>query len=214
MAIGDQQDIFNRLISVLPPWFGDSTPVRDAILNAYAVTAAYNYQLYEYVKLQTRIKTATEDNLDLISQDYFGNKLPRRYGESDDTFRARILANLLPFPATRQGIATAVYTLTGRWPVITESFNISDNGALNINAYYNQSVYGSASYPATFWITAYRPISTGVGFPALNNDFYLNINGYFWSPDMIGRQVTDNDIYNLIAATKAAGVTALVEILD
>lgn len=214
MATGDQQDIFNRLVSVLPPWFGDSTPIRDAILNAYAVTAAYNYQLYEYVKLQTRIKTATEDNLDLISKDYLGNKLPRRPDESDDTFRARILANLLPFPATRQGIATAVYTLTGRWPVIFEPFNINDGKAMNVDAYYNQALYGSSSYPATFFITVYRPIATGINFPALNIDFILNVNSYLWSPDMIGRQVSDDDIYNLIASTKAAGVTALVEILD
>lgn len=216
MRTGDQENILQRLKVVLPAWFGDDTPNLDAILNAYSVTAAYNYRLYEYLKLQTRIKTATDDNLDLISRDYLGNRLPRRKNEDDNSFRNRILAFLLPFPATREGISDAIYALTGRRPDIFEPWNVNDTGALNNDFYLNISQLGALpdAYEATFFITVYRPIAEGSDWPALNNDFYLGFDSYLWSPQLIGRQVADEDILAIIQATKACGVTALVEILD
>jgi len=213
---GDQNDFLQRLQAVIPPWFGDENPVLDGLLSAYAYTQSYIYNMLTYVRLQTRLATATEDNLDLIAKDFLGNKLRRRAGEDDITYRNRIKANLLPFPSTRSGISLAIETLTGRKPIIFESWNISDSGAYNLDAFFNQSTYGASydQYEATFFITVFRPFASGTDFPAINNDFYLNGDSYLWSPNMIGRQVTDDDIYALIKAIKAAGVTALVEIVD
>ena len=53
------------------------------------------YALIQYAVLQTRIATATDGFLDLISYDFFGGNLPRRSQEKDNPFRARILATLL-----------------------------------------------------------------------------------------------------------------------
>jgi len=213
---GDQDDLLRRLLAVMPPWFGDDNPNLEGVLSAYANTQAYIYDLLQYVRLQTRLATATDENLDLIAKDFLGTKLRRHPGEDDVTYRNRIKANLLPFPSTRAGISLAIETLTGRKPLIFEPWYINDTGAYNYTAYYNETYYGhdGNDYEATFFITVFRPLATGSDFPALNNDFYYNNTSYFWSPALIGRQVTDDDIYALIQAVKAAGVTALVEIVD
>lgn len=218
MATGDEQNILERLLSTLPSgWYGyQEDRLNNAVLSGPAKMFSDIYKLYQYVKLQTRIKTATEDNLDLISKDFLGDSLPRRADETDDSYRNRILAWIFPFPSTRKGISDAIYLLTGRRPIIFEPWNPNDTGCLNNNLYLNDAYLGSlpGTYEATFFITVFRPIATGKDWPALNNDFYLNLNSFLWSPELIGRQVTDDDIYKLINRVRAAGVTALVEILD
>jgi hypothetical protein len=217
MAIADHDDILQRLLSTIPPgWFGDDEKLNKAVLSASAKVFSDIYQLAQYVRLQTRIKTATEDNLDLISKDFLGERLPRHKDETDESYRNRILAWIFPFPSTRKGISDAIYLLTGRRPIIFEPWYAKDAGCYNATLYYNQSYYGTGtdSYDATFFITVFRPISKSVGFPALNYNFYLNYNGYFWTKSLLGREVTDDDIYSLLKAVKACGVTVLCEILD
>src|SRR3978361_501866 len=92
---GDQSDILSRLKTLLPGgWFRDATPVLDGFLSGIAWALAQVYALAAYARLQTRILTATDGFLDLISFDFFGNTLPRRALESDAAFRTRIVAEL------------------------------------------------------------------------------------------------------------------------
>src|ERR1700722_17312181 len=112
MAIGDQQDCVFRIKANLPQhWFNDSTPILDAIINGLASTLAFIYSLIQYARNQTRISTATDGFLDLISFDYFGGNLPRQQQEQDNPFRLRILANLLRERVTRKGMILALQLL-------------------------------------------------------------------------------------------------------
>ena len=91
MATGDQTDILNRLRSVLPPWFGTAaTPVLNAVLSGFASGAAAVYSLLAYVRLQTRLGTATDGFLDMIALDFFGRRFQRLGNEMDGAFQARI----------------------------------------------------------------------------------------------------------------------------
>src|ERR1017187_3865634 len=118
--IGDTDDIVSRLKSYLPNWFGSNTPILNAILSGAASAWSPFYQLYAYAKLQTRIKTSTDDFLDLEAQDFLGNSFPRRDGESDESYRNRLLANIFPYPPTRDGMIKALENLTGRTPLVFE----------------------------------------------------------------------------------------------
>ena len=72
-AIGSQADIFNRLKALIPrSWFGAS-PNFDATLQGPAWALSSVYAEIAYAALQTRIKTATDGYLDLISCDFLGS---------------------------------------------------------------------------------------------------------------------------------------------
>ena len=133
MATGDQADIFARLKAILPArWFGspaDSTPILDAVLQGVANLLAFVYSLYAYAKLQTRISTATDGYLDLIAADFFGTTLQRTTGQSDESYRALILANLFREKATRNALIRVLQDFTGQTPVIVEPTKPADCGA-------------------------------------------------------------------------------------
>ena len=124
MAVGDQNDMLTRLKAALPNrWFGDVSPFRDAVLSGFANVLSSMYGLIQYAKAQTRIATATDGFLDLISFDFFGLNLLRKSGEADNPFRARILATLLREKATRKGIIATLVALTAALPLSSNRRN-------------------------------------------------------------------------------------------
>lgn len=130
MATGDQQDIYRRMRSQLPQWFGDeaTSPVLNGLLQGLAYALAYFYSLLAYGRLQTRIKTATDGWLDMIAADFFGSALLRAANQSDTSFRNRILINLFRERATRAGLIKVLKDLTGRVPTIIEPLRPLDTG--------------------------------------------------------------------------------------
>src|SRR5580698_3442021 len=155
MATGDANDMLGRIKSLLPArWFPDSTPVLDALLSGAAWALSLIYGLIQYAQLQTRIATATDGFLDLISFDFFGTNLPRRAQEADTPFRARILATLLREKVTRNGMIAALVNLTGRTPFIFEPARPADTGAYSVSTsgYGVAGGYGSLMLPAQFFI--------------------------------------------------------------
>src|ERR1700734_1385135 len=93
--IGDKDDMVTRLQAVLPTrWFPDDAPILVGMLSGLASTWVWAYDLLRYVTTQTRILTATDIWLDIVSQDFFGTSLPRVSGQSDDAFRGRIRREL------------------------------------------------------------------------------------------------------------------------
>jgi hypothetical protein len=220
---GDQADIFARLKGYLPTrWFGsasDSTPILDAVLTGIATCLSFIYSLYAYTKLQTRIATATDGWLDMISGDFFGLALPRKTGESDNSFRSRIQANLLRPKATRGAVTQALVALTGRTPVIVEPARPADTGAYGGPSigYGAAGAYGSMLLPYQCFITAYRPhssvgiasvagygISTG-GYGQASRAEYADITAF-------NAGVTDTDIFAVIDAVKPAATIAWTRI--
>ena len=126
---GDQQDMLARLRTVLPTrWFPDSAPVLDGLLSGLASGWSWAYQQLQYVKAQTRIATATDIWLDIIANDFFGSRLARRTGQSDEAFRSRIQRELFRERGTRGAIIAVLQDLTGRAPLVFEPARSTDTG--------------------------------------------------------------------------------------
>ncbi len=229
MAIGDQQDVFKRIKSVIPRWFGDIDPVLDSLINGLSESGAFVYSLYAYAKLQTRIRSATDGFLDMISADFFGALLPRRQGQSDTSYRNRIIISLFRERATRNGVIKVLEDLTGRTPRVFEPLRPLDTGAYSAPnwGYSVAGGYGSMLLPYQAFITAYRPLGTGIpnvgGYGATLAGTGYPIGGQFipepatpapggygvgaveWaSLSMIQGQVSDAEIYESIDQTKPA----------
>lgn len=220
MATGDINNFIARLKSTLPPWFGDDeTPILDGLLSGYAELGAFLYVLYLYTVLQTRIKTATDDFLDLISIDFFGGGLPRLPNENDAQFRKRIIDNIFRERATRHAIIKVLTDLTGRAPQVFEPTRPADTGGYRVGGagYSAGGGWGSILIPFQAFITAYRPVGNGIP----------NIDGYGYGAGGYGvgqieyinlsyviTQIPDSLIYSSIDQVKAAGVAMWVKILS
>lgn len=222
MMTGDQDDVFRRLKMVIPPWFGDSTPILDALLTGVAYALSFVYSLWAYAKLQTRIKTATDGWLDMIAADFFGTMLLRSLGQSDDSFRNRILINLFRERATRPAMVKVLQEITGRTPIIFEPNRPLDTGAMNAPkspGYCGVARMGSMAVPYTAMITAFRPQATGVAaggafcrapkVSALNTP---RATSYTSSLSLVNQSASDADIYAAVAAVKPVGTVMWVAI--
>lgn len=177
MATGDQPDLLKRLKALLPSnWFGDSPTLVNATLQAYAYAGAFVFSLYVYAKQQTRITTATDGWLDMIAADFFGTGLIRPTGQSDMTYRSRILSNLLRERATHNAIVKALTDLTGRAPLVVELGRALDTGAYGyLYGYGVRGAYGSQwSGPYQAFVTAFRPLA-GSGYTVSDADIYATI---------------------------------------
>jgi len=208
-----QPEFEERIKATLPRWFSDnSNPYLDGVIAGLASGFVFISQIYDYAKLQTRIKTATDGWLDMIAADYFGSKLKRKPLQSDTSFRARIIANLFRERATRAGVVKVLEDLTGRTPVIFEPSRPADTGGYGVPqslAYGVIGGYGSMLLPYQAFITAYRP--TGSGIPKVAG-YGVSVGAYstpsliqWGSMDMIEGAVTDADIYEAVDSVAPVG---------
>jgi len=223
MMTGNQQDMFNRLKDLLPRgWFTDSTPILDGVLWGAAYAFSFVYSLWAYAKLQTRIKSATDGWLDVIAADFFGTMLLRTLGQTDDSFRNRILINLFRQRGTRPAMDAMLVQLTGRKPIIFEPNRPLDTGALNTPmsaGYCGVARMGSMAVPYTAMITAYRPRASGQAaggafcnapqISALATPLAIS---YTNSMSFTSGGTTDADIYAAIDAVKPVGTVMWVSI--
>lgn len=207
---GDQQDVYRRLRGYLPPWFGDeaSTPILNGLLNGLAYAGAYVYGLLSYARLQTRIKTATDGWLDMIAADFFGDALLRAANQTDESFRARILINIFRERATRAGLIKILQDLTGRTPIVVEPTRPMDTGSYGgpLIGYGVAGAYGSMLMPFQAFVTAFRPVGSGIPLVA---GYGISTGGYgqpsrasYASLSMIQGAVTDADIYAAVDSVK------------
>lgn len=219
MATGDKSDILARIKAVLPTWFGGTSPVLDAVLSGLAQASFFVYSLYAYAKLQTRILTATDGWLDMIAADYFGSGVVRKANQSDTSFRAAIISNLLRERGTRNGVILILKALTGRTPTVIEPMRPSDTGAYSApnSGYSSAGAYGSALLPFQAFVIAYRPSSAGIpniaGYgnaPAAYG--VASQGGEYASIGMVQATVQDADIYAAIDAVKPAASTLWTQI--
>lgn len=227
MAISDSKNIFARLKKYTVDWFGTDSPLLDCIYDGFAAGFSYINDLIVYVKKQLRIKTATDTNLDLISQDFFGGLLPRNKGESDERYRSRILINLLRERATREGMRKIIFFLTGINPIIIEPWRGADCGYYNVPsklAYDTVGRYGSNNFPYQAFIIVFRKLVNGAArFGAYNQVYWgYNVipppkmrvkNGYV-SDSMWDSYVTAHDIYFAVRTTRMNSTKIWVKIVD
>lgn len=220
MATGDQNDILNRLLAVMPPWFGDpsSDPILNGVLIGYAQLGGAKYSDYLYTLLQTRINTATDTFLDLIAFDFFGVNLARGNGETDMSFRNRILGNLFPEYATRPGMSHTLQVLTGRTPNLFEPRRPADCGGLSTGGvgWGVAGGWGNLEIPYNGLVNAFRPLGTGTpGVDGYNNGAGgYSTTSYFAYTNIsqVTQQVTDAQIYAAADAAKVAGTEVWVRI--
>lgn len=154
------ENMRQRLRALLPNgWFGDSTPVLDAVTVGTGALWAAVATLIGAVRAQSRIATASGVFLDLAAVDYCGVAVKRRAGESDPAFSVRLRAAVLTSRATRAALVSAIERITGRTPTLFEPFNPTDCGgyATNTLGYGVCGGYGSLQLPYQLFVTAYRP---------------------------------------------------------
>ncbi len=191
---GDLADFIARLWAVLPKrWFAEQSPNLQGLLTSIATPWAWLYGLIAYVANQTRLKTATDDSLDLIANDYFGTDLIRESGEGDVAYRNRIAAALLREAATRSAVSAGLTALVGRQPVIFEPTNCMDTGSYGAFAHganmpgtgmaYGQAGgWGSFGLPLQFFVTASRPPTPGIamlaGYGTPNGGYGMGVISY------------------------------------
>lgn len=215
---GDQNDVFLRIKSVLPRWFGSESPLLDALLQGLAGTAAFVYSLYAYARLQTRVLTATDGWLDMIAADFFGTDLQRQANQSDARFRARIIVNLIRERGTRNAIIRVLTDLTGRAPTIYEPQRPLDTGAYSAthSGYGAAGCYGSMLLPYQAFVVARRQASSGIpyvaGYGVSTGGYGVASRGDYASISDVVGFISDDDIYAAIDSVKPIGTTVWTRI--
>lgn len=126
--------------------------------------------LMQYGDDATRVQTAQDGALDLAGLDYFGNgpyALPRHDGETDDAYRARLLAAMLPAGATRPAMYNALLGVTGFPPRLLELWRPYDTGVWD-----GVGGPGAAGVGTMYWdvdtvVTPFRWADPGLRYQAL-----------------------------------------------
>jgi hypothetical protein len=213
MATGDQADIVNRLQRLIPNgWFPNGlSPIRDAVLTGYANIFAFVFALIAYVRLQTRIATASDGFLDMIAADFFGNNLLRQANQLDTSYRSRIQSGIFLERCTREGIIGVLTQLTGREPVVFNPQRTSDTGVYNGPglAYNTAGGYGSMQYPYQSFVTAFRPPNTGLtglaGYGTPNGAYNGPSSLEYINLAQVQGSVQDSDIFAAVDGVRVCG---------
>lgn len=219
MATGDQDDMVRRLQALIPNgWFSVGlSPLRDAVLAGIANVLAFSFSQLTYLRKQTRIATATDGFLDLIAGDFFGGSLYRATHQSDDSFRAKIIANILRERGTRNAVVSILTQLTGRAPIIFEPRRPADTGAYGGPGlgYGVAGGYGSLSLAYQSFVNAFRPAGQGVpnvaGYGVPTGAYSTAAQAEYISLSMV-QGISDADIYGAVNAVRPAGYTIWVAI--
>lgn len=212
--IGDQKDVFGRIKRLLPSsWFQGDTPILDAVLQAPAWALSTVHAQITYAALQTRIKTATDGWLDLISADFFGTNLPRLTNETDGAFRGRILANLFVKGPTRASMSAVLTLITGRAPAIFEPSNTTDSGGWDAALYWDIAGGMGDPLPYQSFVTAYRSIGGTVDLGEWDAYTFSWDSFGAWS-DGTPLSITDAAIIAAVESTKPLGTIVWLRIAN
>lgn len=207
---GDQDDFMTRLRRTLPPWFGDMTavPVLTAVLTGIAWLHASLRSWIAFAARQIRLATADGEFLDALAVDFLGDRIIRRTGENDPSFRRRVSREILRPKVTRQAMSDNLADLTGYVPDTFEPFNATDSKGWNTApaAWNGGGAWGSLQAPHQAFVTAYRPVEQGVsGVAGWDTAPACWGHGSFLVSKDDVNGVSDEDICQTVVRTKAAG---------
>jgi hypothetical protein len=220
MAVGDQTDIASRLFRWLPArWFPtDRGTLVQAVVTGLAAGLASIYSMVAYAALQVRIATATDGWLDLIAGDFFGAKLPRKAGELDPLYSARIRREIMRERVTREAIDRVVYDTTGNHPIIIEPNRVSDIGGWRQGFAWGAGCYGSKGVPFQVFVTTPRqnptPFPLLAGFRAFPGGYRSPYLAYALPSIFPAPQPPDAAIIAAIESVRAAGITVWLQLTD
>lgn len=224
LSVGSVDDMRARLKALLPAgWFpeasdftGESnTPILDAVLTGPATVLSVAYYLIAYARRQTRIASASDGWLDLISKDFFNYALLRMQNETDASFKFRIIREFLRERNTRRAITTLMTEITGRAPTIVEPWNPVDCGAWdqdNVAGYAQALAYdaGGAWGEDPWTVYTYGP-SAGAGYGVQPMVYQLCVTIY---RPLDGRTYNDAMVIAGIERIRTAGVTIWYRIMN
>jgi hypothetical protein len=212
--IGDQNDFFARIKGQIPASWFKTSPNFDATLQGPAWALSSIYAQITYAQLQTRIATATDGYLDLISADFFGTPLPRLMNEQDGAFRSRIVANLFVKGPTRGNMSAVLTLITGRVPDIFEPSNTTDSGGWDSAFYWDTGVgKWGAPMPYQSLVTAYRPIGGAQSLGELDT-WRWSFDSYGAWSDTPATSVTDAAIIAAVQSTHMLGTIVWLRIAN
>lgn len=195
-----------------------------ALLKSLGVNLSFVLSADAYAAGSTRIQTAVAPELDLASQDFLGNILPRMPGETDAAYRIRILANIFTQAATRGAIVAALTKFTGVVPRVLEPWFAPDCGYFDVGISYmdidsqaNPARLGdNATRYQGFIITPLPQQPTGFGNPVRGYDdaAYLDVQNSYggWFYD-IAQLAGNAELDALITRLHAEGTIVWVVIV-
>lgn len=224
----DKEAWAHRLISLFPkPWTGhdakQKSGAQHALFQAIGVELERTIDNVEYDLLASRIATALDSALDACAADYFSategfpSNIIRTPGEPDASFRARILAALLPTAVTREALINVLTRMTGTVPRVIEPWRFVDNAMLDGYTYFDVDTVenpGRLADPGLKWQgfieSPLPPYSGNLGnnpMYALDKGFCLDSpSGYLMDPDPTWWQQA-SQLDSLINKTKVFGTT-------
>ncbi len=220
MATGDQNDIQGRINALMPfSWFQPTVDtIEQGIIAAAANALAFIYSILAYVRLQTRIATATDGFLDLVAQDFFGTSVVRTSGQSDASFRATIQANLFLSLGTRAGVFAVVTGLSGHGPTFGLPERPGDTGGYGVptSGYGVAGAYGSMLLPYQFFVTVHRgsasPIPNIAGYGVSTMGYSVGSRGEYIDIVQFEGGISDAALFAAVAAVLPIGYTAWMRI--
>lgn len=226
-------DYANRMAALFPPnWSSPEARspggVLYAVMGMIGTGLSFENGAVQYAFAATRIQTAMNGALDLASLDFFGDRLPRNPGETDDSYRARILAAIMPAGATRAAVAAAVKAVVGVEPRIIEPWSPRDTGVWG-RFYWDVD---NAVTPFR-WTGSTRPEDFGLSFqgfiecplptpsllngnpvPCFDSNFYWDIAGSSLIDLEAGQTLGPEVVYDAINLTKCEGTIAWVKFVS
>ena len=182
----------------------------------------------QFIAYGLRIKFAYGSALDTISQDFFGNGLPRNPGETDSSFRQRILTMLLIPRVTRPAIYNAILKVLGVTPRLSEPWAPGDTATMDLSSYLDvdggQNVAPSRisdAIPYTGMIDVPTPVSSVTGgYPIYGIDIGCALDVGTTALDLallatnvVASTTFESSIQALIQSFKAMGITVWVRFL-
>ena len=225
--IGTRPYFVNLMKAVLPTrWFGETTPVLDALLNGFSAMWEHTYQGIAYIRRQSRLVSASGMWLDLIGEELFGSVVQRRPDENDSDLRTRIQDEITRERCTRNAVATAITSLTGNPISIFEPGHPRDTGGYRSHpadtqsagggvAYGTAGGWGSLTLPFQFFLHAQRsPVKTTISSSGWNQTFgaYGGPGTGFASLKVGNGSVSTRDIYAMASRVTPAAVIAWTKI--
>ena len=205
-----------RLRQVLPSrWFGDDAPVLSAVLAGIGAVWSAIYDQIAFVRLQTRLATATGAFLDIAALDFLGGRLVRRPGEPDVNFSGRIRQEIVRPRATRGALIQLLTDLTGQPFRVFEPARPADTGGYGVGGvgYGVAGGWGSLETPYQVFVDAQRPKGAGVpnsGGYGVGMGYGVG-GGQYIGPDSL-QGFTDAEFYDAIESVLPSGVTAWVRL--
>lgn len=206
-----------RLAALFPPGWASPDALQGGV--AYAFLLALSQGLtavlgqVQYARAAVLVGTETSPELDLASQDFYGDALPRTPGMSDATFANQILSGLFRSAATRPAISAALTALTGSIPRMIEPWSPGDTGATDAVSFLdvdtiNNPMRVSGEERHTGFIEAapaagVAPLS-GNAVPTLDDGLWVDVAGSLVADMESGSAAS---VYALLNQLRAYGIT-------